>query len=189
MLKPSDFKAILSSKRFITVVFLTLVIQMLVWEGHRMQPLPVGPAAGSPVPDLTVGTFDGPSDQGLRDLVSAHGDCTLLVIVSPTCPTCARMRVTWPNRFAAWADSVGSEVRPLWLGEGGKDEFLEFTREFILEGVELAFLPAGTTAHAYRVLGVLGTPTLYLVDSAGTVQAGLLGDVFPPVAIGRSACG
>ena len=98
------------------------------------------------------------------------------------------MRTTWPDRFANWADSVGAEIRPIWLSEGGRDAFHAFTSGFPLDEITLTYLLRGTTAHAYSVLGVLGTPTLYLVDSAGVVQAGMLGNSLPPVDLTRSAC-
>ncbi|HLE57550.1 MAG TPA: hypothetical protein VJB15_10740 [Rhodothermia bacterium] len=99
------------------------------------------------------------------------------------------MRVTWPARFAAWVDSVGGDVRPLWLSEGGRDALVAFIEGFRLDGIQFAYLARGRTIHGYNVLGVLGTPTLYLVDPGGLVQSGLVGDAFPPINLSRAVCG
>ena len=180
--------AVFDSKWLIALLFAVLVAQVLIREGRRAPPLPLGPAPGTAVPVLTVGRLDGQPDESLADLVSIDEGCSLLVVVSPTCPTCARMRTEWPGRFSNWADSVRAEVRPIWLSEGGEEAFNAFTSGFRLDGITLTFLLHGTTAHAYSVLGVLGTPTLYLIDSAGIVQAGLLGNSLPPVDLARSVC-
>lgn len=181
-------RTLFDSKWLVALLFAVLVAQVLVREGRQLPPLPLGPLPGTPVPDLTVGRLDGQPDESLENLVSSDQGCSLLVVVSPTCPTCARMRTTWPERFSNWADSVGADVRPIWLSEGGRDAFDAFTNSYPLNGITLTFLLRGTTAHAYSVLGVLGTPTLYLIDSAGVVQAGLLGNLLPPTDLARNAC-
>jgi hypothetical protein len=98
------------------------------------------------------------------------------------------MRVTWPDRFTIWTDSVGSDVRPLWLSEGGRAALRDFIAGFAMDEIDFAYVPLGGTREAYRLLGVLGTPTLYLVDREGIVRAGFLGDAFPPVDLSRSVC-
>lgn len=187
---PHRLVSLFSSTAFVAVLGIALGIQIYVWRGQQHIPdaLPSGPRPGSPVPALLVRSVGESSTQRLPDLLSAGGTCTLLVIISPTCPTCARMRVTWPARFSAWVDSVGKDVRPLWLSEGGESALLAFTRGYTLGDIDLASLPTGTTMAAYRDLGVLGTPTLYLVDTSGSVVAGLIGDTFPPVDLARRSC-
>ena len=177
---------LLGSGWVIASLSVLLVFQIAVREWDP--PQPSGPLPGTLIPDLTVGRSDGEPDVGLRDLVSSGRGCSLLVLVSPACPVCARMRTTWPARFAKWADTVGAAVRPIWLSEGGEEAFGAFTSGFSMEGITRTFLRPGTSEKAFRALGVIGTPTIYLVDSEGVVQAGLVGDLLPPVDVAQRAC-
>lgn len=165
-----------------------LAVQLFLWQGRRQPSLPLGPSPGDPVPELSVGTFASEGVTSLPTFLATDKGCDVLVIVSPTCPTCARMRTTWPRRFAVWADSVGHVARPVWLGSGGHDEFRRFTMGFSMPGVDFAYIPIGSTGTAYRLLGVIGTPTVYLVDRKGIVRGGWLGDVLPPPDLARAVC-
>lgn len=132
--------------------------------------------------------MDGRFREGLFDLLTGEDGCDLLVIVSPSCPVSGRMRINWRYRFSAWRDSVGVDIRPIWLGSGTSDEFRAFTTGFPLEGISLTHLPVKGTGIAYESLGVIGTPTVYLVDTSGKVEGGVLGDRFPPVDLARRSC-
>lgn len=182
----AQVRTLLGSAWVIASLSILLVYQIAVrdWTPPQLG----GPTPGTLIPDLTVGRAGGGSDVGLRALVSTGLGCSLLVLVSPSCPVCARMRTTWPIRFAKWTDSVGVPVQPIWLSEGGGEAFDAFTSGFTLEGITRTFLRPETSEDAFRALGVIGTPTLYLVNSEGVVQAGLVGDLFPPVDIARRAC-
>lgn len=155
--------------------------------------LPEGPLPGMLLPsvDITLLESDTPSVRNLHHITSETDACTLLVVVSTTCPVCSRMRVTWPAKFAAWRDTLDTGVRSLWLAIEGKAELAEFVRGSPVSAsdIDFATFAHGLTREAYNSLGILGTPTLYLVDRGGRVQAGLLGDVLPPVELARSTCG
>lgn len=169
---------------------LLLLGQLWYRPGRDETSLPEGLYPGMPVPELDVRRLAGSSQVSLGHLVGDVTACTLLVIVRPLCPTCARMRVTWPSRFAAWADSVAAQIQPVWLSVGGHDALEAFVTGYRLQeaGITLVSVPEGFTSATYDALGVLGTPTLYLVRPDGTVVAGLIGDRLPPVALAAEAC-
>lgn len=166
----------------------TVVLQMGVWKLYQGFPLALaGPTPGAPFPAVRIGTLAGNSDLALADLLSESSGCSLLVIVSSSCPICRHMRVTWPGRFKRWADSVKAPVRAIWLMEEGRGHLAEFRRGYTLDRLELAFIAKDRTT-ALRDLGIIGTPTLYLIDSQGRMQAGLVGDRLPSAALAQSVC-
>ncbi|MDT8369966.1 MAG: hypothetical protein RQ745_12235 [Longimicrobiales bacterium] len=178
---------VLTGRWVLAVLALTLGVQIVIREGRPAPPLPGGPYAGDLLPELPVGMLDGGHRSTLREVVSGSGTCSLLAVISTSCGVCARMRVTWLDRFNAWADSVDGVVRPVWLAGEGEASLERFTRDFDLASIDLVFT-AGSPRQAGRELGVIGTPTLYLVDAQGRVRSGVLGDQFPPADIARSIC-
>ena len=166
-----------------------LVIQITLWAGRQGASGPSGPVPGSPFPRIAAGSLTDPSRSELWDSFSKASGCVLLVYVSPTCGACARMRVTWPGRFGAWADSVPGRVRAVWLSEVGEVESREFVGGFSLDGIEILHLFPESAKEASRDLGIVGTPTTFLIDSDGVFLVGMMGDVFPPIGVAQETCG
>ncbi len=179
----------LSAKVWLCLLGFALVVQfgIWIWGGQRTLPVPSGPRLGAPFPDMRVGVPGHSIEQSLSDLLaSAHG-CSLLVVVSTGCVVCKRMRVTWPDRFRAWSESIGVSVRPIWLAEEGSESLKNFTNGYDLGSIDFAF-SAGSSDQAFDQLGVIGTPTLYLLDPQAQMVVGVLGDRLPPLDIARAAC-
>ena len=159
---------------------------MTWWNRHTLQP-PSGPEVGQPLPSAQVTVVNGSSNATLRDALTSDGSCSLLVIVSTTCPFCMRMRHTWPRDATIWSDSVGTPVTKVWLAAEDDTTLTEFYSGYDFDDVSLVRItddPVGTFGR----LGIIGTPTTYLLDAAGHLRMGVMGDQFPPVQAGRDAC-
>lgn len=171
----------------LTVLLLAaLATQLVFWEGRVNPPLPSGPLPGEPLPPIAVRNLGDTVPRKLDDML-VGGGCALLVFVSPTCRTCLRMRRTWPGDFLAWQAAVGVSVRAVWLSDGSPEQATAFLTARILPA-ELAYVIEEHAAFAYRDLGVLGTPTSYLVDASGLVLGGIIGDVLPPTELTQRHC-
>jgi hypothetical protein len=148
---------------------------------------PVGPTVGRRLPDPGPIVFRG---QGVlpwsRIVTDGHG-CTLMVFVDPGCGACQRMRDSWSADLSRWTDSVRAPVRAIWVTAGDSATVQRFTTGFHLGETTVARF-VGDVAVASHRLGIYGTPTLYLVDRAGVLRVGVLGDGLPPVDSGRAAC-
>lgn len=165
-----------------------LLVQLALWGGRPPPTLLHGPMRGDPIPSVPVAYLSNHVPKGLRDVIVETGRCTLLAIVDPGCGVCSRMRTTWPPRYRIWADSVGVPIEAIWLSQGNADAFEMFMEGYRSSDVQLAY-NVGSPEDLVADLGVVGTPTLYLVDKSGTVRLGVLGDLLPPVSIAREGCG
>lgn len=163
-----------------------LVLLLVAHAMIRPSDLPNGPRVGAPLPDFLV-QRSGQSDAvSLRGVLTASG-CSLLIVASTKCPTCARMRVTWPSRFTTWADSLYAAITPIWLVSEGASDWQAFVEGFDLAEVEAVF-PAEDPSEVIDGLGVIGTPTVYVVDANGNLTYGLIGDRLPSGDVVREAC-
>jgi len=163
-----------------------LVVFLVAYLLIRPSDLPTGPRVGEPLPDLPVQRSGQSGDVSLKDVLTASG-CSLLIVASTKCPTCARMRVTWPSRFATWADSLDATITPIWLVSEGARDWQAFVEGFELAEVEAVF-PAEDPGEAIDRLGVIGTPTVYVVDANGNLTYGLIGDRLPSSDAVTQAC-
>lgn len=156
-----------------------------VWIHRRQAPVAFdGPVLGQPLANVDL-RMDSGGSSDLRHLVDTRAGCTLLVIVSTGCPVCQRMRYTWPRRFAIWKDSIAPGVQPVWLAPQGIKEQSQFYDGFNYTGIRRGQLLGDS---AGTILGVIGTPTLYLVDSEGRLRIGVMGDMLPPADSVAHAC-
>ena len=179
------WKAKAGSPAFLLAGLLVVLIT-IAYVGIRPSHLPAGPEIGEPLPDFPV-RVNGETDAVfLSDVLMATG-CSLLVVVSTQCPVCTRMRVTWPARFMAWTDSLNLTIKPMWLVTEGTQDWEAFIEGFDLTLVEAIF-PAEDPDALIDGLGVVGTPTAYVVDAKGNFVYGLLGDRLPPSDAVRHAC-
>lgn len=149
---------------------------------------PSGPTVGRPLPDPGSGVVvAGGGAVPWARLVGDGRSCALVVVASPTCAHCQRMRESWRADVASWTDSVGAPVRSLWLMAGDSATTQRFTAGFDLGATTIARL-TGDAALAGRRLGIYGTPTVYLLDPTGALRVGVLGNGLPPADSGRAAC-
>lgn len=156
-----------------------LLIQMVsVRDANREVLLLPGPVTDSLFPSVPVRSLEGRSEIQLRQLLREHGGCTLVVVMDVSCAICQRMRIEWPRRFTAWADSIGGSVQAVWLVA----ESFERTKEFFGWSHSDRIIRAQITSDpdsAFQMLGVIGTPMMYLVDARGQMQLGIAGNQLP----------
>ena len=147
-----------------------------------------GPTVGRPLPDFgLVATLDGRQETWTSAIATPH-HCTLLVVISPTCAACRRMRDTWSDRLSPWLDSVAAPVRPVWLIGATDTVARAFVAGYDLAPRTVVATITTDVAQAGRALGIVGTPTYYLLDRDGRLRVGVLGDEFPPADSARHAC-
>lgn len=174
-------------KRFAFFLLLTAaVIQLGALRWLRTRPL-TGPVTGEVLPASVTVSLNSIHEQQLTDLLTSRGTCSLLVIVSTHCYFCRQMRGTWPQQAREWADSVGVPVHSVWLSGEDEETLNTFYEGYDFSGVTLARLPS-RPARTLQRLGLVGTPTSYLLDRQGRLRLGVLGDRFPPVPQGQRAC-
>lgn len=115
------------------------------------------------------------------------GDCSLLVLVSVHCGVCKGWRPRWNRQYRAWTDTVGYPVPAAWLSAEPLAQLQLMLRDYHLDGVRpLAVM--SKPVRSFRRLGVRGTPTSYLVDSAGYIVGGSVGAQLPPAGVVRDSC-
>lgn len=166
------------------VALLVALTGQFAWVEWQRRPLPFkGPVVGRALDNVDLQIEGARSD--LRRLVERPGGCTLLVIVSTTCPVCQRMRYSWPRRFAIWRDSISSSMQAVWLAPQEAAEQSTFYEGFNYKGIRRGQLLSGTGG---KKLGVIGTPTAYLLDSSGRLRIGILGDILPPADSAARVC-
>lgn len=146
-----------------------------------------GPTVGRPLPDFGLVAIGQHPAQSWPSVVNPH-ECTLLVVISPTCAACRLMRDTWSARLSSWLDSVATRVQPVWLIGGDDSSASEFLSGYDVAPRTLVARIATDAPTAGRALGILGTPTYYLLDREARLRVGVLGDEFPPADSARRAC-
>lgn len=172
------------------VLTVGLGLGLLTLNGRSSDAVPSGPMPGEVVPDLLVRRIDSDgAATGLQHALAdvSHTGCKLLVLVSTSCTQCGRMRITWRDRFLEWRHEVGIPIHPIWLAEEHHSEFRQFLQSADLGGVTL-LANAGPRWSLFRSLGVVGTPTSYLVGAESKVLSGVAGDYFPRVGQTQRAC-
>lgn len=115
------------------------------------------------------------------------GECTLVVAISADCAVCQEARRTWAKRYRAWLDSAGVPVRPVWLAFSDSLGSSSFFAGFDFRGIG-TFRVSDAPKVAAATLGLLATPTNYLLDRRGSIRAILLGDVLPSLRQARAVC-
>jgi hypothetical protein len=152
----------------------------------RRPPELAGPTRGQPLPDVGAVVIADGSPIAFRQLFTGQS-CTLLVLISPGCAACRRMRDSWAARLRAWTDTIGAPMRAIWLTASDSATARAFTLGYDLSGIVLA-RAIDDPERVGRRLGVIGTPTSYLLDRTGTLRLGILGDTLPPAHMARAAC-
>jgi len=162
-----------------------LAVQVVRW---RSLPPLAGPMRGDTLPAVLVERLPGRDTLPLAAAVVPGGRCGLAYIMSTHCPFCNRMRATWQAEYPPWAENVGEPVDILWVLDTDVESTRAWAADWHLPGVTLATL-ISDRAHAWRRLGVLGTPIAYLVSRSGRVVGGIAGPALPPAELVRGACG
>ena len=147
-----------------------------------------GPIPGAPLEtEVVTESLDSGQRVILSELFAVGGSCKLLVVVSPPCSFCQRMRFGWPTHFQRWAEDVGVTVQAAWISSAKKTTLMEFFKGFSFEGIDRLRITSDAQA-AWAELGVLGTPTSILVGRRGELLSVVVGDRFPPADIARESC-
>lgn len=165
-------------------------VQVAIWAGRRSAFPPRGLEVGKPLPLVELELLTTPGQTSLNDIIDDAASCHLLVLVSTSCPICRRMRVTWPSKLKAWQDSLDQPVTTVWLSEEQREALDVFISGYALEtAVDIFASNAGRPTQFFEELGLIGTPTLYLLDRQGLLRYGIAGDHLPPAARVDEACG
>jgi len=165
---------------------LGLGVILVAWTLNLGGRLPEGPAKGTHLPPIPVEHLDGGTEVPLSTVLRSE-TCALLVIVSTTCPVCSRMKVSWQSKVVEWSQAGGFDITTVWLSEEPAADFSAFLSD-AGRPADLHISRAGSYVEFVRSLGVVGTPTLYLLDRQGRVQFGIAGDLLPPEAEAVRAC-
>jgi hypothetical protein len=168
-------------------VIVTVVLQLtlLRWRGNS--PPAKRPVIGERLPDLTVESLYGNYSSPLILAATEFADCAVVVVVATHCKVCQRMRVTWPSRFLNLRVSTKSNIAALWISAQPKDSLRSFLSDLAFGELRAGMVKSNDALALHR-LGVVGTPTSYLIDRNGTLRAGLLGDQLPPADSVVAAC-
>ena len=174
--------------RLIAGVLIAACAAQVVALAASRGPIPLhGPTVGRPLPDFGLVAMANGQLQSWPSVI-ARRECTLLVVISPACAACRLMRDTWSARLSPWLDSVAAPVRPVWLIGGDDTSARAFIADYDVAPRTLVARMAADIPAAGRALGILGTPTYYLLDREGRLRVGVLGDEFPPADSARHAC-
>ena len=160
---------------------------LLTWWTTIVPSPPSGPTVGEPLPATRVTFLNSDSSLYLHEAMTSEDSCSLLVMISTTCPFCLRMRDSWRRDVTQWSDSLGVPVTMLWLAGEDDATLTEFYSGYDFEGVTLLRV-ADDPARALGRLGLIGTPTTYLLDPHGRLRMGVMGDLLPPIETGREIC-
>ena len=164
-----------------------LVILLVVQVSYKWpQPGPPssGPALGkTAVAEVTVVS----NNQQPRSLLSLvpRASCAVVVVASTYCAVCARMRYVWRQRLASVASARNVGIAAVWLFSQDSTEVGKFTEQGDWKHIIVARLPS---PDVLEEIGIIGTPTTYLLDRHGKLRLGLLGDQLPPADSLVSAC-
>ncbi len=150
---------------------------VLLHEGRSVGPV-YGPVRDEVFPTIPIAFLDERQELALRDVVSRNTGCTLLVIMDVDCAVCQRMRMEWPQRFQSWADSLRISIQAIWLVAEPEEVTIQFFGNYGAERVHRGRVVADFNT-ALSVLGVIGTPTQYLIDHKGVLRLGIAGDQLP----------
>lgn len=163
-----------------------LVVQLYLaatWENE--EPVYTGPIVDSLLPTIPIHLLDPQEHVQLRDVLLRDGECSLVVIMDVNCGICQRMRIDWPSQFTLWEDSVGFPIKALWLVAEPFEETQEFFGTYHPGSVVRGQITSDPES-AFRTLGVIGTPMMYLVDTRGRMRLGIAGNQFPsPQSVAR----
>lgn len=171
------------------LLFAILVGGLLVQGGSLLTPAaparPSGPRVGNALPSFEATTMAG--DTVSLAQVIRGAPCTLLVVASTSCVWCQRMRATWSDDVDRWIAEVQAEnVAMVWLFREDWFEISDFLNaEPFPKAYPLGMLTPETT---WSSLGILGTPTTFLLDRSAALVYGTMGDRLPPIGQGREAC-
>jgi len=185
--EPTEVHANATGRLLLGCLSLLLLGQVALWTVRRSEPPPEGPLVGELLPDVRVSPLGTDHDGPLSQILVRSRECSL-VLISTSCPVCSRMRVDWPERFADWATGTHARIETIWLSEEGEGELALFVDGHDLAGVDHVLHAVGEERQLFRRLGMIGTPTVYLVDAEGRYRYGLLGDRFPPLDVVETAC-
>jgi methylamine dehydrogenase accessory protein MauD len=119
-----------------------------------------GPEVGEQAPSLAALDLSGRSvPLGGRD---AHGRCTLLFFLSPTCPVCKTLLPTLKRMLR---DEAGS-LRLVYASDGEANEHSGFVRQNGLDEAEYLL-----SEELGRRFAVAKLPFAVLIDAQGTIRA------------------
>lgn len=178
------------SRAVLTWLALGLCVPLLLWvvQSRELNAARLnGPRIGQPLPAAFVHSLANDTRMSLTEASLRGGSCALIVLVNTHCGFCKRMRVTWPQQFHRWRDSVAAPIAPIWLSMQPEDTLRAFFHGYDFAGVAAGRLELG---NGVRIgdLGVIGTPTSYLIDRRGRLRTGVIGNQLPSLDSARSAC-
>lgn len=174
--------------RLVTIVLIAACAAQAVALAARRGPIALhGPTVGRPLPNFGLVSLDEGRPQSWTSAIPTR-ECTLLVVISPTCAACRLMRDTWNARLAPWLDSVAAPVSAVWLIGADDTSAHAFMAGYNVAPRTIVARITTDIQAAGRSLGIVGTPTYYLLDRAGRLRVGVLGDEFPPADSARRAC-
>jgi hypothetical protein len=170
-----------------SVLIAACAVQVVALAASRGPIALQGPTVGRPLPDFGLVAIGHDHPRSWPSII-AQRKCTLLVVISPTCAACRLMRDTWSARLSPWLDSVAAPVRPVWLIGSDDTSARAFVAGYDLARTTIVAWMTSDVTEAGRTLGIIGTPTYYLLDREGRLRVGVLGDEFPPADSARRAC-
>lgn len=176
---------------WIVLVFLlatALAAQLSVLWFLNQPNIPSGPAIGRQLPDVGLVSVDDSQPRSFTDVLRADTVCTVLVVVSPQCAFCRKMRAWWPAVYRAWLDTVRVPVRTAWVSAGDSSAMSSFYEGYDMPNVGRMRL-LSDSGEALPRLGVYAVPTTYLLDRVGQLRVGILGAALPPVDSAKTICG
>ncbi|GEM_PF-2434442 len=173
------------------VVALILVVTFagqLVHRKWQSRWLPItGPTIGEPLPAVEMRLAGQRNVVASTDEFTSRNQCTLMVFFRPNCSVCSRMRTDWRERWAVSSDSIDAPIRTIWLTDHPEEATAPFTAGYHLGGIEFSTMVPSKKQSA-ELLGVYGTPTTFLLDRAGRLRVGVIGNQLPPADSARAAC-
>lgn len=183
----------ISIRTALAVALLALLAFQLMGRSVSDAPkAPSGPLRHQVLPSIPVERLSSgrvmPGRVALGTILGEPSGCSVLVVMSHTCPVCRQMRWTWQERILSLADSLKEPLRALWLFDGSTSDIKEFLKGGENASIEILRM-AGDLEEAYQQLGVVGTPLAYILSDRGTLRLGILGDRVPSVGEIREFCG
>lgn len=123
-----------------------------------------------------------------RDAVAAFDGCSLVVVASRHCGICLAMRETWQREVDAWSGSLALPIQSHWLFLDPPETLSEFTKHPNMDRVHISSIVGPGHRPGARLLGVFGTPTIFLVDREGLLRIGVMGDLLPTASEAAQWC-
>jgi len=164
-----------------------LAAQFVLWHLVTDPPLR-GPVKGELFPTLEAQELR----QGIPQVLGEGGDaCIFVPVMATSCPFCSRMRHTWDAEYDAWREGTTADLQVVWLFPEPRERVESWTEGRSWDDVTVMTLPGrrGERTAILRRLGVIGTPTSYLVSGTGEVLMGIAGPRLPPPDLVSERCG